>query len=341
MSPESCAAFALACDVQGNILRTIVDDLGVQDLAQPGNLVTRLADRASFATFLNFLSVLRTYGSALDVEASITAQGQAVAVHLVGIRTQSELLIGGATQREGLFQVLQRLMSISSEQTAALPAPSAGVDIPASDRGDQGADLYDEISCINNEMVTLQRDLTKKNAELARLHAEVQRLAVTDELTGIYNRRGIFELGVREVERARRYSRPLSVIMFDVDHFKQVNDSYGHSAADEVLTQIAARWRKVTRQVELLGRYGGEEFIVLVAEATAADAYSVGERLRLAVGDTPFNTRAGSINVTISFGVADLTPEIRELESLIDRADRLLYQAKEAGRNRGMMKPSI
>jgi diguanylate cyclase (GGDEF)-like protein len=338
MNPESSAAgFALACDLQGNILRVIHDDLGIQDLAEPGCPVTRLADRASFEKLLNFLVELRDHGSALDWEVRISVRGQAVAIHLAGIRSRRELLIGGALLRDGLFQVLQRLLSIPDESAPALPAPFAGEDMPALDQGDRGEGLYDQISRFNNELVTLQRDLAKKNAELERLYAEVQRLAITDVLTGVYNRRGFFELGRHEVARAHRFARPLSLIMFDLDHFKQVNDTYGHGAGDEVLAQVAARCRAVTRQVEVLGRYGGEEFVVLLPETAAAGAYLVGERLRLIVSATPIDTRAGPVEITISFGVAALAPEMADLESLLEGADRLLYQAKEAGRNRGMV----
>ncbi|MFQ5596235.1 MAG: diguanylate cyclase, partial [Anaerolineae bacterium] len=172
------------------------------------------------------------------------------------------------------------------------------------------------------------------SVENARLYARVQKLAITDSLTGLYNRRGLFEFGRREVERARRFGRPLAAIMFDLDHFKRVNDTYGHATGDQVLAGLAARCRQALREVDLLGRYGGEEFAVLLPEIELADAGQVAERLRQSTAQAPFATDQGLMEITISLGVAPLDDECADLEALLQRADQALYAAKEAGRNK-------
>lgn len=170
--------------------------------------------------------------------------------------------------------------------------------------------------------------------ENARLYTEIQSLAVTDELTGVYNRRGFFELGQREVERARRFDRPLSALMLDIDHFKLFNDQYGYSTGDQVLVTVAQRCRDVIRDVDLLGRFGGEEFMLLLAEDTRATASQVAERLRQAIANQPFITSRGEITVTISLGVAQMSAESEDVHQLIDQAGSALQTAKTNGRNR-------
>jgi diguanylate cyclase (GGDEF)-like protein len=170
--------------------------------------------------------------------------------------------------------------------------------------------------------------------EKARLIADLQQLATTDDVTGLYNRRHFLEVAGREIGRAQRYGRPLAAVLFDIDHFKQFNDSYGHATGDEVLRAVAARCRQALRDVDLLARYGGEELVVLLPESTVDDAARVAERLRVGVADSPIYTRCGPLNVTISLGVAALTPDCAGVAALVDRADAAMYRAKQAGRNR-------
>jgi len=170
--------------------------------------------------------------------------------------------------------------------------------------------------------------------ENARLYDELQQLAITDELTGLLNRRGLFQLGQREVERARRYERPLAVLMLDLDHFKQVNDTYGHLAGDRVLRALAERCRENTRAFDLAGRYGGEEFVLLLPETTLDEAMILAERLRRSIEQTTVLHEQTPLTFTISIGVAAMTPDVSHLATLIERADQAQYLAKQTGRNR-------
>ncbi|MEW6404339.1 MAG: diguanylate cyclase, partial [Chloroflexota bacterium] len=189
----------------------------------------------------------------------------------------------------------------------------------------------------NVDSVTAFADQVAIALENARLFKETQTQAITDPLTTVYNRRGLFELGEFELARARRIHRPFSVIIMDIDHFKRVNDTYGHAAGDEVLRRLAERCRQGSRAVDLVGRYGGEEFLLLLPEAGLEAAYQVGERLKQWITGKPFKYDGAELRISISAGVAEMR-EDDTLQSLIDRADAALYEAKHTGRNRVVAK---
>ncbi len=168
----------------------------------------------------------------------------------------------------------------------------------------------------------------------AILYSQIQSLATTDPLTGHLNRRTFFEVGQREIDRARRFGRPLSAIMMDVDWFKQVNDTYGHMAGDQVLVGIVDRCCRVIRHVDVLGRYGGDEFTVLLPEADRRLAAEIAERIRLSVSGKPITTDVGEIAASISIGVAQSSPDTADIGLLLKQADEALYRSKEAGKDR-------
>lgn len=170
--------------------------------------------------------------------------------------------------------------------------------------------------------------------ENARLYDEVEALSLTDPLTELHNRRGIDQFGRDELKRAQRFGHALSALMVDLDRFKPVNDTHGHGVGDEVLVEVARRYRHALREVDLIGRYGGEEFAVLLPETDRAEAERVAERLRTRVAERPIATDAGELTITVSIGVAAWQPEeMTDLDALLERADRALYAAKRAGRN--------
>lgn len=168
----------------------------------------------------------------------------------------------------------------------------------------------------------------------AMLHTELQQIAITDPLTMLYNRRGLLEFGRHEIDRFQRFGKPLSAIMLDIDHFKGVNDTYGHPAGDQVLRRLAERCRKYIRIVDVIGRYGGEEFAILLPETDLFQAVAIAERLRSAVESEPFPTDQGPVSITVSMGVSRVRPNAVKLEALIDQIDAAMYQAKQKGRNR-------
>lgn len=170
--------------------------------------------------------------------------------------------------------------------------------------------------------------------EKVRLYDEVRRLATIDGLTGLMTRAYFYERAAAEVERSRRYGNPLSVFMIDVDHFKNINDAFGHVVGDHVLQRIAQICTSSLRAVDLIGRLGGEEIAVLMPETELHAALHAAERLRIAISAVIFETNRGLAGVTISIGVTCVFAEERAtLEGIIERADWALYEAKEAGRN--------
>jgi diguanylate cyclase (GGDEF)-like protein len=191
-------------------------------------------------------------------------------------------------------------------------------------------DFFDERHV---RLVTAFADQVALAINNARLFSEVQKLAHTDGLTGLHNRYHFMELSQHEFMRARRYNQSLAAIMIDIDHFKQVNDTYGHAAGDEVLRTVAWRCKKAVRQIDILGRYGGEEFTTLVLNADLQGVLIVAERLRRCIAETPIDSSQGPIQITISLGVVILDQDCKNLDDLLHRADQALYAAKQAGRN--------
>ena len=171
--------------------------------------------------------------------------------------------------------------------------------------------------------------------EHKRLEAELRRLSVTDSLTGMYNRRHFCACGEEEIKHAHRYKRPLSMVMIDIDYFKEVNDSFGHDAGDRVLLALAALLTKELRASDCIGRIGGEEFALLLPETDEAAAQELGRRLLAAVAvmSVPM-ADGGTIGITISAGIATLEADEHEVVRFMRRTDRALYQAKNEGRNR-------
>jgi diguanylate cyclase (GGDEF)-like protein len=172
----------------------------------------------------------------------------------------------------------------------------------------------------------------------ALTHDRLQKLAALDSLTSIYNRRfGMARLG-EEFSRAIRVNSPLGVMLFDIDHFKMVNDTYGHLAGDRVLVQVAKTAKLALRKGDILMRYGGEEFLAIFPAASKENALALGERLRRMVQDTSVLDGDQIICVTISIGVTSYPElEVTDELDLVKRADEALYKAKETGRNKVMM----
>ena len=165
------------------------------------------------------------------------------------------------------------------------------------------------------------------------LEFELVRLANADSLTGLPNRRYFLETGELEVRRVKRFGRTASVIMIDLDHFKTVNDRFGHAVGDVALRDLARVCRKLVRKIDILARLGGEEFAILSPETDEPSATRLGEKLRQAVADTPIDDGLNRFGITASFGVAEVCASDAGIGECLRRADFALYAAKRAGRN--------
>lgn len=167
-------------------------------------------------------------------------------------------------------------------------------------------------------------------ARIKLLHVEMSRIAHIDSLTNIYNRLHFQQFLDAEIDRVRRYGNTFSLIFFDLDHFKDVNDEYGHLVGDEVLAQVATLVQKANRSADIFARYGGEEFIILTPSTDIQGAGQHAERLLEDINNHRFETVG---RITCSFGIAEFKPETDDVTSLLMRADTALYQAKRTGRN--------
>ena len=189
--------------------------------------------------------------------------------------------------------------------------------------------LFDE-----NGMLTyyaaIERDLT----EHKKLQSHLENMATIDSLTGMANRQAFMQRAKNEFNRARRYARPLTVVMIDIDHFKTINDQYGHAAGDDVLRQAADICQSSLRGSDFMGRVGGEEFVLLLPDTPHANAYHVAERMRTHLYETPIELDNGiTLNITASFGVAPMNEYDSDFDALLERADEAMYNAKHNGRN--------
>lgn len=201
-----------------------------------------------------------------------------------------------------------------------------------------------ENAILNNELETrvairtaelnrINELLRAEIEERKRVEQQLHRLATTDPLTGALNRRHFFELVKQEFDRSKRYERQISIILVDLDHFKEINDSYGHIAGDQLLQTVAERFNHSLRQMDIFGRYGGDEFIVLLPETNIDQARLAAERLHKAVTSNSVETSRGTIPLEISIGVASLH-NTDDMERLLIKTDQALYKAKAEGRNR-------
>ena len=201
-----------------------------------------------------------------------------------------------------------------------------------------GSELWLDINFVplfddNGELAyyaAIERDLT----EHKKLQFALEAMARTDGLTGLANHQAFMEQAKNEFSRARRYSRSLSVIMIDIDHFKLINDKHGHAAGDQVLRQLGQRCHNRLRDSDFLGRIGGEEFALLLPDTPQDNALYVAERMRKQLGKTSIELDNGiTLNITASFGVAAMNENDRDFNAVLQRADAAMYEAKHAGRN--------
>jgi len=223
--------------------------------------------------------------------------------------------------------VAERYSSSSSEQASALARLRQCVTSALF----EFSDMYETAS---------QQRVEEYMTEVETMNRRLEEISVRDALTGLYNRRYVMDRLANEFKRAHRHNRPLSLIMLDVDHFKSINDSYGHQVGDEVLRGIGLMVVNQTRTTDIGARYGGEEFIAVLPETHVEGALKVAEKLREAVALAPLHRvqiSGGSeapVHCTVSLGVSSHRPDVADMQALIHEADNAMYVAKRTGRNR-------
>ena len=240
-----------------------------------------------------------------------------------------------------LCQRIRGTASLAGSYVMLLTGRSSRVDLVAG--LDAGADDYmvkpidaEELRArvqVGVRVATLQRRLAEQVAELASARDHLARLASTDALTELYSRRGWFEQAATEFSRSRRYRRPVSLLLIDLDYFKRVNDTFGHDAGDRLLQTFAAMLRVECRQSDVVGRIGGEEFAILLPETALQAAQRIAERICIASRALKVATAAGEITCTASIGVSGIAADDFTIDDVMLRADAALYEAKRGGRD--------
>jgi diguanylate cyclase (GGDEF)-like protein len=243
-------------------------------------------------------------------------------------RNATLLMLGGLMLAVGLAAYVLALTVVRplerlTEGAKQVGAGDFSVRVPVLD--------YGEVGYLTRAFNTMVARLREGRAELAAINAALETLSVTDGLTGLFNHKHLMATLANEVARAQRHKHPLSVLMIDVDHFKQYNDRFGHQMGDTLLAEIAALFRRTTRSIDYAARYGGDEFVLLLHEVAADDAVQLADRVRRAVAASTFGP--GGHRVTVSIGVASFPDHGDTAEAIVASADAGLYRAKGGGRN--------
>ena len=219
-----------------------------------------------------------------------------------------------------------------SRGAARVASGHLDVDIPVT-----GLSEVSYLTQVFNHMVeSLRRgreEISEAHNSLLKTNEVLHQLSITDSLTGLYNRKHIMDLCSHEMARAARYQHPLTILMADIDYFKRINDTYGHQTGDTVVRQLAESLKGSVRECDYVGRYGGEEFLIVLTESTIESGAAMGERIRENIDNLKISAGGNTISVTLSIGIAGYPADGIDMESIIRKADDALYKAKANGRN--------
>ena len=272
-----------------------------------------------------------------DVSVPIIARGKRAATLHIGLSLTQYLAANAPRIRAKIawfvipFSFLAILIAIKLSRSFNRPLQELARAAAEVSKGNYGVQLPLDR---RDELGEVAQAFNKMAVNLKENFAKVSDMANRDGLTGLYNARFFQEALARELERVKRTTRPFSLLLFDGDRFKRINDTYGHPAGDQILQHLSRVARSVLRGYDVLARYGGEEFIAMLPDATGSQALLLGERLRKMIEQRPFMTEDGdTIRVTVSVGVAQARAPY-EKKDLISQSDQALYRAKDAGRNR-------
>jgi diguanylate cyclase (GGDEF)-like protein len=339
-APDSAGAIHLV-NTKGDAIASsdgISENLIKSPLPQPTMKKLRERARAPFEyTSFDGREVIGTLEYVPQVNWAVIAEISAEAAYLqvrrfrdVALLVIAFLLVAVTAAAYRLGQLIARPLDRLTKAAGEVAAGDLTVDLPAAPGGGEVGYLTD----VFNHMVYRLRDgraeLDRINETLRKKNDELELLSTTDSLTGLSNHRSLMQRLDDEVARFRKEKRGFSVLVGDVDHFKQYNDAFGHPAGDEVLQAIAAIMRKSTRKNDCCARYGGEEFVIVLPDTAAADALDTAEHIRARVAAKKFNGR----KMTLSIGVATFPEDADDAEAIIAVADEALYQAKREGRDR-------
>ena len=333
---------ALVCDLRGVITRVAQDGIGITGRCIGQARFADIVDPASTEKAVEFVTSITNNGAAFDWQLCLDIDGQIHGFQCMGFSDGSQIWIILANSPFAASRVLDEMTLMQNEQTGMLRAALKYASQVARSTKDESQ--FEELTQLYNDLGKTQRELAQRNAELEALRAKLESkqselitanakldaLATMDGLTGIGNRRTFQAWIEAEFARSARYLTPLALMMLDVDRFKSLNDSFGHQAGDDVLKMLGQLLASSARATDLVGRYGGEEFAVILVNSDQAAAREAAERLRKQIEMQRWPHRA----ITASIGIASWGPGVDSAAELINQADKALYFSKEHGRNR-------
>jgi diguanylate cyclase (GGDEF)-like protein/PAS domain S-box-containing protein len=291
-------------------------------------LQTSCGELGLYDTYFNDIHIQVSYGFDKDYQGTRLVMGEGVMGTVA--QMHQPLIITDYNTWEGRSP---RYAAVNAHTVLAVPMLAGEHLVGIISVGDKDLDrvfTFDDMQLLH--LFAQHATIAIRNA---RLYSDMHNLAMTDSLTGLYTRRQFFELAHLELEQVQRYGGTLSIIMVDIDNFKRVNDTHGHALGDQALQTVATHAQAELRTVDVIGRYGGEEIVILLASTDLHGAWQVAERLRQVLEKANIPNGNGTLRVTVSLGIASYDSDDNpDLDTLIDRADQALRQAKQAGKNR-------
>lgn len=315
---ESIDQHAVFLDAVASRLITILDlDAALQEIAE----MTKLAVGAEKCEVI--LADRFDHLDDLELPGLITRQAieQHSVVFIPNLKSQSDQPEGDYL-RPGILSALCVPIIIEQDVAALLYTYKTDPSVKPFDRHD----VQLAVAISHQAALTIQR------AKLIEKSQMFEQLAITDSLTGIHNRRHILHLAELEFQRARRFQHPLALLILDLDDLKQINDTHGHLVGDQSLQAVAENGKKQLREVDSIGRFGGDEFVILLVETDRSGARAVAEHICQSISDMPVKTKTGPLKITVSIGLATLDEKSSNLADLLNQADSALIRAKKAGK---------
>jgi len=323
--------FRFNCSPEG-VLHEIIDDPGnFLSTIHMGASVKIIISPVDIARFYDFISRVQINGYDFVAKVHINNGNGSYSFSLMGMLQREVIYISAIQVPEYLFFVYEDMMKIINDQGRMLR--TAQKKSSHHEITNDTKKILDDYSQLNNELVSMQRELAIKNHELTDAYKNIEKLSLTDPLTGAGNRRHFMETISAEMDRSARYGQPLSLIMFDIDFFKKVNDTYGHLGGDVVLQEFTSCCMTTMRNSDGFFRVGGEEFAALLVNTDIDSARFLADRIRCRVEGLELEFENQNIQITTSAGVAELLAT-EGGDSFMHRADSALYRAKQSGRNK-------
>ena len=340
-APSETGGTAIVCDLHGVITRFASNQLGISQQGMQGKPFAQIMDPYSEEKALAFIHAIRKSGAAFDWQFNALIHGQVVPLHCMGCRDGSLLWVFMAGTQLDANRLLEEMSLIHNEQVTLLRSVLKQSSLRTSSAHDDSD--FEELTRLYNDLGRIQRELAQRNAELEASRANLETkqaellaanskldaLAMCDGLTGVANRRAFQARLETECAHVRRYPNPLALMILDIDHFKNVNDTYGHLGGDEILKMMGRLLAASARDTDFVARYGGEEFVVILVNTDQDAAKCAAQRLRRRIEEEkgPYHP------VTASIGIASWNFGADTASALISRADGALYYSKKHGRN--------